>query len=131
MPDKERLARLETTLVGMAETLKEVAIGVKQVADVDKRLAELIVKHENRDEDMSILFGQIREARTLADEANAKSEAIVNRFNGAKWAWGIGAVMFGGLVSAAVLWVMTSTADSLKQIAILNYRVEQQEKRNP
>ena len=57
-----------------------------------------------------------------AQEAHAKVDAVVNQSRGAGRAFAIGAALFGGLVTATVIWVVTETYNTGLKVVMLESR---------
>ena len=63
----------------------------------------------------------------LAATANTKVDGVINQAKGAGRAFAIGCALFGGVVTAVVVWVVSETHDTGRRVAVLESMVSMRE----
>lgn len=89
-----------------------------------ERLAKLTDYVDARIADVRQEIGTVSE---VALAANTKVDGVINQAKGAGRAFAIGCALFGGLVMAMVVWVVSETHDTGRRVAVLENRADMRE----
>lgn len=89
-----------------------------------ERLAKLTDYVDARITDVRQEIGTVSE---VALAANTKVDGVINQAKGAGRAFAIGCALFGGLVTAMVVWVVSETYDTGRRVAVLENKADMRE----
>ncbi len=116
------LAAIKTTLGGVTSKLSEISDDLKQLADLDKRMAEMLVDQRNRAAEIGAIWSRLQAVEQVSKEAAAHGSAVTNQLIGFKLGVGVVAGGLGVLVTAAILWMFSTVQQMNSQVAVLQDR---------
>ena len=116
LPIESELARIRTLLEVLIEDTHEMKSRVGEIAELDKRLAEMQVRQDALADSSRYLQQQITDLQTSKESV----ESFVDKVKGAF-------ILIGFLQAAIVggsTWIVTQVVDTRQDVAVLQYSLD-------
>lgn len=130
-----QLAQIHEQIKGLASAMDEIKTSVREVATLDKTIAQLAIKHEQVDAQIvrnsNVIESCVQSLVKLDSESvertalvNSKADEWINKARGAWWT----AMLLGGFMQVVILsmiaWTFGHIRSAEDDVMLIKYRVE-------
>ena len=139
-----QVTEIRTQLAGFGEKLGSIANAQTQISSLDKLVSNFDLRLKDHDGQLTQVWQRVDDLNTwrtryaaetieamqaLRESCNANTAAVSNRvneakaeFSGAKKVLVVLSMVFGGMISAGAVWMVTTVVDSKERLAVIEHQ---------
>ena len=139
-----QVTEIRTQLAGFGEKLGSIATAQSQISSLDKLVSNFDLRLKDHDGQLTQVWQRVDDLnkwrtayaseaiealQALRDSCNASTASVSERvtvaqaeFSGAKKVLVVLSVVFGGMISAGAIWMVTTVVDSKERLAVIEHQ---------